>query len=35
VSGSGTVFDHTFDVTGTYTYHCVIHAGMTGTIKVQ
>jgi plastocyanin len=35
VSGSGTVFDHTFDATGTYTYHCTIHAGMTGTIKVQ
>lgn len=35
VSGSGTAFDHTFDATGTYAYHCTIHAGMTGTIKVQ
>jgi plastocyanin len=35
VSGSGTAFDHTFDSAGTYDYHCTIHAGMTGTIKVQ
>jgi plastocyanin len=35
VSGSGTAFDHTFDDTGTYAYHCTIHAGMTGTVKVQ
>jgi plastocyanin len=35
VSGSGTVFDHTFDTTGTFAYHCTIHAGMTGTIRVQ
>ncbi len=35
ISGNGTDFSHTFNTTGAYEYHCTIHAGMTGTIKVQ
>ena len=35
ISGSGTDFSHTFSTTGAFTYRCTIHAGMTGTIKVQ
>lgn len=28
-------FTRTFTAAGTYNYHCVVHAGMTGTITVQ
>lgn len=28
-------FDRTFNVAGTYTYHCTVHPAMTGTITVQ
>jgi len=28
-------FSNTFAAAGTFTYHCTLHAGMTGTIKVQ
>lgn len=28
-------FDRTFNVAGTYAYHCTIHPAMTGTITVQ
>jgi hypothetical protein len=31
---SGTVV-RTFNVAGTWTFHCIIHAGMTGSITVQ
>ena len=31
---SGT-FKHTFDKAGTYKYHCTLHEGMTGTVKVS
>jgi plastocyanin len=30
----GTTFSTTFTSIGTYAYHCSIHAGMDGTIKV-
>jgi len=32
---SGASFSHTFSTKGTFTYHCAIHASMTGTITVQ
>jgi plastocyanin len=28
-------FEHTFDAAGTYAYHCNIHTGMKGTIRVS
>jgi len=31
----GQIFLHTYATAGTYTYHCTIHAGMTGSIKVN
>jgi plastocyanin len=31
----GKTFSHTFDSPGSYTYHCGIHEGMTGTIIVR
>src|SRR5713101_9002557 len=31
----GQIFLHTYATAGTYTYHCKIHAGMTGSIKVN
>jgi plastocyanin len=31
---SGT-YTHTFDTAGSFSYHCTIHTGMTGTIKVS
>lgn len=31
----GEVFEHKFNTTGTYEYHCELHAGMTGTITVE
>ena len=32
--GTGGSFSHTFGTAGTFTYHCAIHAQMTGTITV-
>jgi plastocyanin len=32
---SGTVFDHEYDSTGTFAYHCTKHAGMVGEIDVR
>ncbi len=32
---SGTQFSHTFDVAGTFTYHCSIHSTMIGTVTVH
>lgn len=35
-ASSGTVLLHTFTVPGqVYTYHCEVHAGMNGTIRVR
>jgi plastocyanin len=31
----GNIFQHTYPTAGTYTYHCKIHAAMTGTIVVN
>ncbi len=31
----GQIFIFTFSTAGTYTYHCKIHSGMTGTITVN
>jgi plastocyanin len=31
----GQIFVHTYATAGSYTYHCKIHAGMTGTITVN
>jgi plastocyanin len=33
--GAGGTFSHTFTATGSYPYHCTIHAGMVGTIVVN
>lgn len=33
--GSTAQFSHTFDVAGTFTYHCAIHSTMTGTVTVH
>jgi plastocyanin len=33
--GRDQTFSFTFDSTGTYTYHCRLHAGMTGTVIIQ
>jgi plastocyanin len=35
LSNAGDMFNHTFAATGSYTYHCVIHPGMTGTVIVH
>src|SRR5437763_1420450 len=32
---AGSTFSHKFSSTGTFTYKCTIHAGMTGTVIVQ
>jgi plastocyanin len=32
---AGNIFLHTYPTAGTYTYHCKIHAAMTGTIVVN
>jgi len=31
----GQIFVHTYPTAGTFTYHCKIHAGMTGSIHVN
>jgi plastocyanin len=31
---SGT-YTHTFDTAGSFSYHCTLHTGMTGPIKVS
>ncbi len=31
----GGSFSHTFPSAGTFTYHCLIHPGMVGTVNVQ
>lgn len=31
----GANFSHTFASSGTFTYHCMIHPGMVGTVTVQ
>ena len=31
----GNIYLHTYPTAGTFTYHCKIHAGMTGTVKVN
>lgn len=33
--GGGDTFEQTFDEAGEFTYHCAIHAQMTGTITVE
>ena len=33
--GNGTVFTHTFNEPGTYTYYCALHPSMTGTVIVD
>ena len=33
--GYGGTFSHTFSNTGTFTYHCSIHPGMTGSVVVN
>ena len=35
VSGSGTVYQHTFATAGTFPYNCRLHAGMTGVVRVH
>ena len=35
VIGTGTVFEHTFETKGEYTYHCSIHPSMKGKITVE
>jgi plastocyanin len=35
VVGKGNVFTHTFDEVGNFPYRCVVHAGQSGTVKVQ
>ena len=32
--GNGDTFEHAFDTAGTFSYHCEIHASMTGSIVV-
>jgi plastocyanin len=32
--GNGATYQHTFSTAGTYAYHCVHHAAMTGTVEV-
>ena len=32
--GNGATYQHTFSTAGTYAYHCVHHAAMTGTVQV-
>ncbi len=32
---AGGSFSHTFSSAGTFTYHCMIHPGMTGTVTVH
>lgn len=32
--GQGGTFEHTFATAGTYPYHCIHHAPMTGTVQV-
>lgn len=31
----GSVFSHTFEQPGTYTYYCALHPSMTGTVIVE
>ena len=32
---AGTVFEHTFDESGTYDYFCLVHPWMVGTVQVN
>ena len=32
---TGDSYSHTFNVAGTYSYHCSIHPSMKGTVNVQ
>ena len=32
---NGATFSRTFPTAGTFTYHCTLHPGMTGTVTVQ
>jgi plastocyanin len=33
--GAGGIYQHTFATSGTYTYHCIYHGVMTGTVVVD
>jgi plastocyanin len=35
ITGFSQSFTHTFNTSGTYNYHCSLHAGMNGTIIVE
>lgn len=35
ITAQGQTFDHVFTTAGTYDYHCNVHAGMTGKVRVQ
>ena len=32
---NGTTFSHAFNTVGSFSYHCIYHAGMTGTVVVN
>lgn len=35
ITTAGQTFEHTFNTSGTYNYHCNVHAGMSAVIRVQ